>query len=222
MILGRPFLATIHAEIDIYNKDISLETGDDMVTFDMDKKIHNFTTRVGKGQSNKKARMLKPDSNTPRTHFCKPVQQKCNGILKVWPTCDPTMKLCYEGNETSEVDEQGSLKYWHCHFEDERKSMKGGNLSFPNFFLVRYEINQGDGLVWDNRPTKYPRPRSFDDYKWVFDLEIDQLVDEYELGKGKKGDMLEDIWEYYEKVQGITQTGGTIISLKRMRDKKAI
>ncbi|GKA69304.1 hypothetical protein Tco_0775368, partial [Tanacetum coccineum] len=48
MILGRPFLATIHAEIDVFNKKISLGIGDDRVTFDMDKQIHNFTTPVGK------------------------------------------------------------------------------------------------------------------------------------------------------------------------------
>ncbi|GJT37635.1 hypothetical protein Tco_0937500 [Tanacetum coccineum] len=42
-------------------------------------------------------------------------------------------------------------------------------------------------------PTKDPRSRSFDDYKWVFDLEIDQLADEYELGIGKKGLILEEI-----------------------------
>ncbi|GJR43421.1 reverse transcriptase domain-containing protein [Tanacetum coccineum] len=48
MILGRPFLATIHAEIDVFNKEISLGFGSDRVTFDMDKKIHNFTTPVGK------------------------------------------------------------------------------------------------------------------------------------------------------------------------------
>ncbi|GJZ83339.1 hypothetical protein Tco_0648512 [Tanacetum coccineum] len=48
MIFGRPFLATIHAEIDIFNKEISLGMVDDMVTFDMDKRIHNFTTPVGK------------------------------------------------------------------------------------------------------------------------------------------------------------------------------
>ncbi|GJW19359.1 hypothetical protein Tco_0026795 [Tanacetum coccineum] len=46
------------------------------------------------------------------------------------------------------------------------------------------------------------RVRSFDDYKWMFDLEIDQLADEYELGVGKKGHMLEDIWKNYKKVQG--------------------
>ncbi|GJS15615.1 RNA-directed DNA polymerase, eukaryota, reverse transcriptase zinc-binding domain protein [Tanacetum coccineum] len=47
MILERPFLATIQAEIDVFNKEISLGIGGDRVTFDMNKKIHNFTTTVG-------------------------------------------------------------------------------------------------------------------------------------------------------------------------------
>ncbi|GKB19406.1 reverse transcriptase domain-containing protein [Tanacetum coccineum] len=38
MILGRPFLATIHAKIDVFNKEISLGIGGDRVTFDMDKR----------------------------------------------------------------------------------------------------------------------------------------------------------------------------------------
>ncbi|GJT55410.1 reverse transcriptase domain-containing protein [Tanacetum coccineum] len=48
MILVRPFLETIHAEINIFNKEISLRVGEDRITFDMDKKIHNFTTHVEK------------------------------------------------------------------------------------------------------------------------------------------------------------------------------
>ncbi|GKD18970.1 hypothetical protein Tco_1208128, partial [Tanacetum coccineum] len=36
----------------------------------------------------------------------------------------------------------------------------------------------------------------------MFDLQIDQLADEYELGIGKKGHMLDDIWEDCKKVQG--------------------
>nr|GEW36100.1 hypothetical protein [Tanacetum cinerariifolium] len=36
----------------------------------------------------------------------------------------------------------------------------------------------------------------------MFDLEVDQLADEYELGIGKKGHMLDDIWENCKKVQG--------------------
>nr|GEW12800.1 RNA-directed DNA polymerase, eukaryota, reverse transcriptase zinc-binding domain protein [Tanacetum cinerariifolium] len=38
--------------------------------------------------------------------------------------------------------------------------------------------------------------KSFYDYKWVFDLEIDQFVNEYELGIGKNGHMFDKIWEY--------------------------
>ncbi|GKD22239.1 putative ribonuclease H-like domain-containing protein [Tanacetum coccineum] len=48
MILGRPFLATIHAEINVFNKEISLGIGEDKITFNMNKKIHNFTTPVEK------------------------------------------------------------------------------------------------------------------------------------------------------------------------------
>nr|GEU44010.1 phospholipase-like protein [Tanacetum cinerariifolium] len=50
--------------------------------------------------------------------------------------------------------------------------------------------------------VKDPRSRSFDDYKWMFELEIDQSADEYELGIGKKGHMLDDIWENCKKLQG--------------------
>ncbi|GKC26567.1 putative reverse transcriptase domain-containing protein [Tanacetum coccineum] len=39
MILGRPFLTTIHVEIDVFNKEISLGIRDDRVTFDMNKKF---------------------------------------------------------------------------------------------------------------------------------------------------------------------------------------
>ncbi|GKE30642.1 hypothetical protein Tco_1446026, partial [Tanacetum coccineum] len=50
------------------------------------------------------------------------------------------------------------------------------------------------------RIIKDPHSQSFYDYKWVFDLEIDQLADEYELGIGKKGHMLDKIWEYCKDV----------------------
>nr|GEX83719.1 hypothetical protein [Tanacetum cinerariifolium] len=46
-ILERPFLATIHAEIVVFNKEISLGIGGDRITFNMNKKIHNFTTPIG-------------------------------------------------------------------------------------------------------------------------------------------------------------------------------
>ncbi|GKC56817.1 hypothetical protein Tco_1084415 [Tanacetum coccineum] len=39
IILGRPFLSTIHAEIDVFDKEISLETDNDRVSYDMEKRI---------------------------------------------------------------------------------------------------------------------------------------------------------------------------------------
>ncbi|GJZ71431.1 hypothetical protein Tco_0635282 [Tanacetum coccineum] len=47
-------------------------------------------------------------------------------------------------------------------------------------------------VAFENNPTH----RSFDDYKWEFNLEIDKLADEYELGIGKNGYILDNIWEY--------------------------
>ncbi|GJR71810.1 hypothetical protein Tco_0084175 [Tanacetum coccineum] len=113
------------------------------------------------------------------------------------------MKVCNGGNEIYGMDEEGVLKFWYCYLDNDRKSIKGGGLSFHEFLLVRYGESQEKDLIWDHRThrLKDPRSRSFNDYKWMFDLEIDQLADEYELGIGKKGHMLDDIWENYKKVQ---------------------
>ncbi|GJY93681.1 phospholipase-like protein [Tanacetum coccineum] len=279
--------------------------GGDRITFDMDKKIHNFTTHVGEiyminsinneeslslsstlsdkssrfeksdnlqnnydnhiqERRSKKTKILKSNTNLPNIHFYKHVKQICNGILKVWPTCDPTLKACNRGIEVYGMNEEGNLKRWYCYLDDDRGSIKGGGLSLPEFLLVKYEEVQEKELIWDNRyeewcnenlslntptsrftsiqedykprPKDYPfkdclftkvghtkvskpvkkallktwlldcfqeelvkdlRSRSFDVYKWMFDLEVDQLADEYELGIGKKGQMLDVIWENF-------------------------
>ncbi|GKD90483.1 hypothetical protein Tco_1365990 [Tanacetum coccineum] len=53
-----------------------------------------------------------------------------------------------------------------------------------------------DNSACENNPTH----RNFDDYKWEFNLEIDKLADEYELGIRKKGHILDHIWEYCNQV----------------------
>ncbi|GKE17479.1 hypothetical protein Tco_1425056, partial [Tanacetum coccineum] len=40
-ILGRPFLATIHARIDVFDKEISLGVGEDKIVFDMNGYVHH-------------------------------------------------------------------------------------------------------------------------------------------------------------------------------------
>ncbi|GJV23766.1 DNA-directed DNA polymerase [Tanacetum coccineum] len=44
IILGRPFLSTTRAVIDVFNKKITLRVGDDEVIFDMDQSMKNFPT----------------------------------------------------------------------------------------------------------------------------------------------------------------------------------
>ncbi|GJZ86436.1 hypothetical protein Tco_0658046 [Tanacetum coccineum] len=102
MIHGRPFLATIHAELDVFNKEISLGIGDASSRVEKTDDLHN------------------------ENNYC----------------------------------------------------------------------NQEQGRIKD------PRERSFDDYKWMFDLKVDQLANKCELGIEKKGHMLDDIWENCKKVQG--------------------
>ncbi|GKE71790.1 hypothetical protein Tco_1529862 [Tanacetum coccineum] len=43
IILGRPFLATAHAMIDVFNKKITFEVGNEIVTFDIEKSM-KFST----------------------------------------------------------------------------------------------------------------------------------------------------------------------------------
>ncbi|GJW66561.1 RNA-directed DNA polymerase, eukaryota, reverse transcriptase zinc-binding domain protein [Tanacetum coccineum] len=198
MLLGRPFLATIHAEIDVFNKEISLGIGespslsstpsDKSSRFGKSNNLQNNYDNHIRERRSKKTRILKSNTNLPSTHFCKPVKQICNGILKVWPTCDPTLKACNGGIEVYGINEEGNLKRWYCYLDVDRGSIKGGGLSFPEFLLVKYREVQKKELIWDNR--------------LVIEKEVDQLADEYELGTGKKGHMLDDIWENCKKVQG--------------------
>ncbi|GJZ82500.1 reverse transcriptase domain-containing protein [Tanacetum coccineum] len=151
MILGRPFLATIHAEIDVFNKEISLGIKGDRVNFDMDKMIHKFTTPIREiyminmtsntpsdassrveetngvhtyqeqGRSHKKPRKLKFDINLPSMHFCKPVKQILEGELKFWPIGDPNIKECNGGHE---MKVQGDNTYWWHDYKSEDEERK--------------------------------------------------------------------------------------------------
>ncbi|GKA54388.1 BYPASS-related protein [Tanacetum coccineum] len=172
MILGRPFLATIHAKIDVFYKEISLGIKVDMVTFDMDKKIHNFKTHVGKIYM---ANSIHNDESSTSSNA-------------------PSDKY---------GDNQGSDLIW-----DIRYAKWCSENSSPNttsiFTLVQEDCKHRprDYSFREWLLTKDPRSRSFDDYKWMFKLEIDQLANEYKLGIGKKGHLLDDIWENCKKVQG--------------------
>ncbi|GKE77980.1 hypothetical protein Tco_1544100 [Tanacetum coccineum] len=144
----------------------------------------------------------------------------------MWPSCNPDKKICDGGVEICGVSKTGNLRFWYCNYDNERSNIKGKGLSFPNFLLAKYGKSQTDALVGHadiSEPVKKAllklwlidcfqdnsafennlTHRSLDDYKWKFNLEIDKLADEYELGIRKKGNILDNIWEYCNKVHNI-------------------
>ncbi|GKC31385.1 hypothetical protein Tco_1038679 [Tanacetum coccineum] len=167
MILGRPFLATINAEIDVLNKEISLGIGE----------------------------------------------------LMFWPTCDPNKEQCNGGIEVYVIDEEGTLKKWY--FDGDRGKVEKGtenfnlrpkDYHFKDWLLTRVGHTDVSNPVketllktwlvncFQEDLVKDPQARSFDDYKFMFVVEIDLLANEYDIRMGKKGHILDDIWEYYKKV----------------------
>ncbi|GJS52172.1 putative reverse transcriptase domain-containing protein [Tanacetum coccineum] len=99
MILGRPFLATIHAKIDVFNREISLGIGEDRVLFDMDGSVHHYKEPEVEHRDAKQ--ILDLGKITSRWHVCKPVRvfydNECGKDCGMWPTCNPDLSFCNGG-----------------------------------------------------------------------------------------------------------------------------
>ncbi|GJY14046.1 reverse transcriptase domain-containing protein [Tanacetum coccineum] len=80
-----------------------------------------------------------------------------------------------------------------CEMENMSKKVGHTDISEPvkKALLKLWLIDcfQDDSAIVNNLTNK-----SFDDYKLEFNLEINKLADEYELGIGKKGHILDNIW----------------------------
>ncbi|GKB21673.1 hypothetical protein Tco_0855596 [Tanacetum coccineum] len=122
----------------------------------------------------------------------------------MWPTCDPDSKLCFGYNEVFEVNEQGTLRLWICFRDHERQTVKGSYIVFADFLQVRYGQQSIDDTTRERsydvkeeyaREIGNPYSRRFDEYNRVFNNEIEHLSNEYILRIGKKGYVLDDVWE---------------------------
>ncbi|GKB91238.1 hypothetical protein Tco_0963510 [Tanacetum coccineum] len=105
VILGRPFLATVHAQISVFEKEISVRIGDERVTFNINRNDPNFATTEGIFMLNTIntdeliTKRLKINDDTTTTHFCKPIIQECSKDFKAWPSCSPFRNKCDGGHE---------------------------------------------------------------------------------------------------------------------------
>nr|GEV32731.1 hypothetical protein [Tanacetum cinerariifolium] len=146
IILGRPFLETIHAQID------------DTRNYD-NNDPHNEIAR----QTNP---LLDKRGFTKRWHVCKPIQVFYNDgsgtDCRMWPTCDPDSSLCYGYKEVFRKSKQGMLRQWVCFRDHERCTVKGSCMGFVDFLQVRYRNQRINDT---SREWRY--------YEWFAQIEFD-------------------------------------------------
>nr|GEX26767.1 hypothetical protein [Tanacetum cinerariifolium] len=116
MILGRLFLATVHAQIDVLKREISLGIGEDRVNLDMDG-----------GSNGIKVQGLVVEKVASRWHVCKPVRvfydNKCGEDYGMWPTCNPDLGFCSGYDAIYGKRENGMLEQWMYFQDHERQSV---------------------------------------------------------------------------------------------------
>ncbi|GJY61350.1 hypothetical protein Tco_0462007 [Tanacetum coccineum] len=103
IILGRPFLANIRAEINISTKEVSLG-----IKEDMDELSHGADSK---------------------THWCEPVRQEHEKGYTLWASCDPYHEICDGGG----IPDKKLKHYWKSTNDDDRISLEWEGLSCINW-----------------------------------------------------------------------------------------
>ncbi|GJU92051.1 hypothetical protein Tco_1304474 [Tanacetum coccineum] len=216
--LGRPFLATIHAEINVFDKEISLGANNDR-TIDEQTKMWP-TCDPTKGMCDGRNKIYGVSKvRTLRFWYCNYDNERKN-ITGVGLSFPDYLLAKYRKYQTNSLIWDDTYVEW-CNTSptsgtpcQETKYLRPSDYTFREWTLLKVghtDISEPVKIallkLWligcfrdKSGIIKEPLARSFYDYKWVFDLEINQLADDYELKIGKKGYMLDKIWEYYEDV----------------------
>ncbi|GJU57964.1 RNA-directed DNA polymerase, eukaryota, reverse transcriptase zinc-binding domain protein [Tanacetum coccineum] len=175
MRLGRPFLATIHAQIDVFRREISLGIGEEKESenfnpLEIENDVFYYDSPV----------CLLLERGTPScseesidTIDSSHDMQELEGQ---WPTCNPDLSFCSGYDAIYGQEESGMLKQWICFQDHERQNVGGNGMIFDDFLKVRYENKN-----------------------------IDDLENEYELKAGRKRYGLDKVWEKCEKFHDTTK-----------------
>ncbi|GKD30523.1 hypothetical protein Tco_1241301 [Tanacetum coccineum] len=183
--------AKFRVEINTRNQSASfknLETQIEQLT----KELQSRTTNRAPSSSTKQCKVVNADHETPY----RPISsRKLNNLHEVFDV------------QMDKNKEERTTKVLQCQLPP--KELNPRNFTLPcTIVLKTTNLRNTNMLVeMDDMTKKAPLgivknllSRSFIDYKWVFDLEIDQLADEYELEIGKKGHILDKIWEHCKDV----------------------
>ncbi|GJU56657.1 phospholipase-like protein [Tanacetum coccineum] len=193
MLLGRPFLAMIHAHIDVFRGEIYLGIGNEKVKFDTNEEICHSRVSHEKiymassiqkdtddssddSQEEEVGNHLSEDV-VSRWYVCKPVHvtfKVCEEDSGIWPTCNPNLSFCSGYDAIYEKEKNGMLKQWVCFRDHERQSVRGNGMKFTDFLKVTYENKNIDEIT---RERRY--------YEWVaqnydFNIKTTKYVDPYD------------------------------------------
>ncbi|GKA13082.1 phospholipase-like protein [Tanacetum coccineum] len=179
MLLGRPFLATIHAQIDVFRKEISLGIGEEKVKFDINGEICHSRVPVEKiymasfVQESKKFNPFEIENDV--LSYDSPA---CLLLEQGTPSCSKesidTVDSSHDmqevkGSQDDEVgshllenivsrwhvykpvEESGMLKQWICFQDHERQNVGGNGMIFADFLKVRYGNKNIDDITHERR-----------------------------------------------------------------------
>ncbi|GJY74356.1 hypothetical protein Tco_0478787 [Tanacetum coccineum] len=108
IILGRPFLESTRAKIDVFYEESSFEIGRiDLFSYESPACLEFEQRTRSYGTPNTQDEIAEPISFSPdrrglvkRWHVCKPVHVTYNDgngkDCRMWPTCDPDSKFCFD------------------------------------------------------------------------------------------------------------------------------
>lgn len=189
LILGRPFLATSHTNIKAFEKEITLESGKERITFNHNGSLKSINIPL------EEVCMINEDNNTSKNldiytkpvlcdtescencnvnpfdervsysnqardrhdqimsrvmdernpvlinHYCNPIIMVSEGYEQAWPSCNPFRYKC-DGGDNRELNEvKRAHLEWTCFYRIERCDIEFGNLSFHDWYRVRFGNN---------------------------------------------------------------------------------
>ncbi|GJZ18337.1 phospholipase-like protein [Tanacetum coccineum] len=149
ILLGRPFLATIHAQINVFRGDISLGVGNEKVNeyfnpHEMENNDSPALEQITFHYSEESVDTVDSSSNSQENEVC---EEDCG----IWPTCNPDLSFCSGYAAIYEKEENGMLKQWICFRDHERQNVRGNEMKFDDFLKVRYGNKNIDDVTRERR-----------------------------------------------------------------------
>ncbi|GKD28199.1 RNA-directed DNA polymerase, eukaryota, reverse transcriptase zinc-binding domain protein, partial [Tanacetum coccineum] len=205
IVLGRPFLANIHSEINVATREVSLGIMEDMVKIKMNEQGCNLATSISKHLNERPtAQEIQTDTydtdlhesrsqdnqsqdelsygayNTnSKIYWCKPVCQEHEKGYIFWASCDPYHKICDGGG----ISDRKLKHYWKSTNDDDRIDLEWEGLSCTTWVRKRYGKED---------PEKYEETKT----RAIIGAMVNKLLEEWFSGVSKDKDDLEGIIDY--------------------------